>query len=100
MSRNRKLMKAVAEQVKHDLDAQQAVKMKFNEDKFYSDLTVPHFEKGKVYEIKGADQIQRWLKRGGEIVQGGLDIPPQEINNSAIVDNNTPPSEGDVSQDK
>ena len=46
------------------------VLMRFGEDMFYNDQTKPYFEKGKVYEVKGADQIERWLKRGGVIVEG------------------------------
>lgn len=45
------------------------VKMKFSEEKFYNDQTKPMFEAGKVYELEGFDWIQRWLKRGGEIVE-------------------------------
>lgn len=44
------------------------VLMRFSENKFYNDLSKPEFEAGKVYRLKGADWIQRWLKRGGEIV--------------------------------
>lgn len=42
--------------------------MRFTEDKYYNDLTIPLYEKGKVYEIRGADMIMRWMKRGGEIL--------------------------------
>lgn len=44
------------------------VKMIFTENKFYNDLKNPIFEANKVYELEGADWIQRWLKRGGAIV--------------------------------
>ena len=44
------------------------VLMRFKEDKFYNDLTKPIYEAGKIYEIEGSDFIERWKKRGGEIV--------------------------------
>lgn len=44
------------------------VKMRFTEEKYYNDPNTPHFEKGKIYEVQGQDIINRWLKRGGEIV--------------------------------
>lgn len=46
------------------------VKMRFTEAKFYNDLGKPMFEAGKIYELEGADWIQRWKNRGGEIVEG------------------------------
>lgn len=62
-------------------DNKQEVVMVFSEDKFYKDPTVPHFLKGKEYVIKGADMIQRWLKRGGVIVKGELKLkqPPPDL---------------------
>jgi len=77
--------KALVEAKEHN-DAQ-VVKMKFSEDKFYNDFTKAHFEAGKVYEVKGADMIQRWLKRGGEIVSGELTSPKIEDNSSVVVEN-------------
>ncbi len=57
------------------------VKMKFSEFKYYNDLSVPMFEPGKVYEIEGEAWIQRWLKRGGEIVEdkAPVAIEPEEL---------------------
>ena len=81
----KKLKKALAVKEKSEQDSVQVVKMRFKEDKFYKDQDVAHFEKGKVYEVKGADQIQRWLKRGGEIVEGQLEIPLVEVNPSVVV---------------
>lgn len=48
------------------------VLMKFTEHKYYNDLSTPLFYAGKVYELEGADWIQRWLKRGGEIIEGDV----------------------------
>lgn len=59
----------------------QKVKMKFKDNKYYNDLSNPHFYAGKVYEIEDKD-VQRWLNRGGEIVDGSLRMPkvsPKEI---------------------
>ena len=63
------------------------VKMRFKEAKFYNDLSKPLYLPGEVYQIEGADMIQRWLKRGGEIVEGKLEQPPHVVNESKIVDN-------------
>lgn len=62
------------------------VKMRFKEHKYYNDLDKPHFEAGKVYELEGAGWIQRWLKRGGEIVEGGISYPTPIVNTSDVVD--------------
>lgn len=42
--------------------------MRFPQNQYYNDQTNPIFEKGKIYELEGASWIQRWLKRGGEIL--------------------------------
>ena len=63
----------------------QSVKMKFSEHKYYNDLNVPMFEAGKVYVLEGADWIQRWIKRGGQIVEGELEFPEVIPNPSVIV---------------
>ncbi len=47
------------------------VKMTFSESKFYNDLSNPIYGPGKVYELEGEDWIQRWIKRGGTIVEQG-----------------------------
>ena len=110
-NQNKKLAKLQQVQAKKDQDSEQVVKMKFKEDKFYNDQTVPYYEKGKVYEVRGADMIQRWLKRGGEIVEGELEFPEHEVNPSTVVDpagdkdpsgevdNNENAGDGDDSQD-
>jgi len=65
----------------------QKVKMKFSEHKYYNDLNNPIFDAGKVYELEGAAWIQRWLKRGGEIVEGVLPTAKaDELNPSTLVD--------------
>lgn len=61
------------------------VKMKFTEHKYYNDLNNPIFFAGKVYEIEGDDQIQRWLKRGGIIVSGELKLPEQDAPNPSVL---------------
>lgn len=48
--------------------AKQKVLMRFKEHKYYNDLNNPIFDAGKVYELSGAAWIERWIKRGGEIV--------------------------------
>lgn len=83
---SKKQSKIAALKLKEREDAGQVVKMRFSEDKFYNDLSVAHFEKGKIYDIHGADQIQRWVKRGGEIVQGSIEVSkPDVANPSSIV---------------
>lgn len=62
------------------------VKMMFSTNQFYNDLDVPLYRPGVVYEIEGADKIQRWLKRGGVIVEGELPLPaPEPVDPSKIV---------------
>lgn len=78
---SKKQNKIAALKTKQKEDAGQVVKMRFSEDKFYNDLSVAHFEKGKIYEIHGADQIQRWVKRGGEIVQGEIEVSKPDVPN-------------------
>ena len=88
MSKNSKKaqVKEVVEIITPASPAEQKVKMIFSEEKFYNDLTKPHFEKGKIYDVVGADQIQRWLKRGGKIVEGELEMAKaDEPNPSEIV---------------
>jgi len=65
---------AKKEKVKTDKDGEVVVKMKFSSTQFYRDPDVPIFNAGEVYEVKGAEWINRWLKRGGEIVEGALPI--------------------------
>lgn len=64
---------------------QQSVVMKFKDNKFYNDQEKPLYEAGKEYRIQGADMIQRWLKRGGEIVGGELEMPDQTADPSHLV---------------
>ena len=62
-----------------------SVLMKFSEHKYYNDLNSPMFEAHKVYEIAGAEWIQRWIKRGGEIVERPVQTKkpmPQKIEGS------------------
>lgn len=66
------------------------VKMKFSEHKYYNDLNEPIFRAGEVYELEGAEWIQRWLKRGGVIVEGNLEMPSAEPNPSTV---ETPPAD-------
>lgn len=45
------------------------VLMRFTTNQFYNNQDVPIFEANKVYALEGQDWINRWLKRGGEIVE-------------------------------
>lgn len=49
------------------------VKMKFHADMYYGNQDVPLYRAGEVYEIsdEGRGMIDRWLKRGGVIVEEG-----------------------------
>lgn len=51
------------------------VKMKFAQHMYYNDLDKPIFEAGVVYELEGAEWIQRWIKRGGEVLEGDTGLP-------------------------
>lgn len=63
------------------------VKMKFSKHQYYNDLNTPLFYQGEVYELEGADWIQRWIKRGGEIVSGKAPVAvPEPANPSILVD--------------
>lgn len=61
------------------------VKMVFKEHKYYRDPNKPIFYAGKTYELEGSDWIQRWLKRGGKIVEGDLNFPEVKPDPSVIV---------------
>lgn len=77
------------------------VKMKFKEDKFYTDRDKPIFEAGKVYELEGADWIQRWLKRGGEIVHDARPAPaPAPVDPSTVVPKSGAPVDDKKSETK
>lgn len=71
---------------------EQKVKMRFSEHKFYNDLNKPLYEAGKVYEVVGAGFIQRWLKRGGVIVEGELNFPEHKTDVSEVSVANKPAS--------
>ena len=83
----KKIEKEMAKAKVQKENSSQKVKMKFNEDKFYNDFTKPEYEKNKVYTIEGADKIQRWLKRGGVIVEGELKVEEPAPNPSELVPN-------------
>jgi len=70
----KKLEKSASLQAAQEV-AGDKVLMRFKEHKFYTDLNKPHFEAGKVYELEGRDWINRWIKRGGELV----DSAPSEV---------------------
>jgi hypothetical protein len=44
-----------------------SVKMIFSRDMFYTDLEVPLYSAGKVYDVD-LKMRDRWIKRGGQIV--------------------------------
>jgi hypothetical protein len=44
-------------------------KMRFNEDKFYDEKCL--YTKGIVYDVPN-DKVDRWIKRGGELVEETL----------------------------
>lgn len=44
------------------------VLMRFKNHQYYNDLGNPIFLAGEIYELEGAGWIQRWVKRGGEII--------------------------------
>lgn len=76
------------------------VKMKFKEDKFYKDRHTPVFVAGRVYELEGAAWIQRWLIRGGEIVEDAR--PPQKpaVDPSVIIPKSGAPADDKKTETK
>lgn len=76
------------------------VKMKFTKEMFYNDMTKPEFEPNKIYTLKGAGWIQRWLKRGGIIVEGEFTMPevtPEQIEAAkAVVSSPSEPAHKDA----
>lgn len=44
------------------------VLMRFGASQFYNDQNIPIFNGGQIYVLEGASWIERWMKRGGEIV--------------------------------
>ena len=77
-----KIQKKIEEKEKSDLVS---VEMKFPEDMYYNDLSRPIYRAGEVYTIVGLDMVQRWLKRGGIIVEGEFSPKNAEENPSSIV---------------
>lgn len=83
------------------------VLMKFSEHKYYTDQDTPIFYAGKTYKLEGAAWIERWLKRGGTIVEGEAPVTPQEPVNlsevvgseSAVVSNSEKVEDGDKAED-
>lgn len=63
------LERSARKQEELEADAGVKVLMRFSENKIYNDLNKPIFYKGEVYELEGKAWIERWLKRGGEIVE-------------------------------
>lgn len=45
------------------------VKMIFSKDMFYNDMNKPLYCAGKIYDVE-ENMVARWLKRGGEVVDG------------------------------
>ena len=61
--------------------------MVFKEDKFYNLDVMYH--KGVVYEIPD-DMVQRWLKRGGQIVEDEVEESSETIEPTFHSDNDKP----------
>lgn len=89
----RKLERSAQRQAEAEADLSNKVLMRFSENKYYNDKEKPIFEKGKVYALEGAGWIQRWIKRGGEVVKeddaSGVDVlsgdaPKADIKNGIV----------------
>jgi len=78
MSKKKREEKKQQKEKLAELDKSEKVLMRFKEDKFYNDLNTPIFKSGEVYEMEGSSWIQRWVKRGGEIVEGTIPMPEQK----------------------
>lgn len=70
----KKLEKQAQAQAAKELNDSKKVLMLFPENMYYNDLDKPIFEKGKTYELEGADWIYRWKKRGGIVVESAEKI--------------------------
>lgn len=70
-----KKQEVISEVVEAPVSDCSKVKMIFKEAKFYNDLETPIFKPGEIYELEGADWIQRWIKRGGAIVDQKTNEP-------------------------
>lgn len=78
MSKKRKQEKIEAKQrAAETVVSSSKVKMIFRENKFYNDLKKPIYLAGVVYEIE-PNMVQRWLKRGGKIVEVPVAKPEVE----------------------
>ena len=74
MSRNKHQIRAVASAVAPvSAPKSKSSRIIFEEDQFYNDPKTPLFKAGVEYEISNEGNrpgwIQRWLKRGGKIIE-------------------------------
>lgn len=65
-------------------NSQKKAKMRFTSDMFYNDPTIPKYVSGEVAEIVGGDMIQRWLKRGAEIVDDKTPVGKPEADKPKV----------------
>ncbi len=59
---------------KKPMPAKSSQKMRFGEDKFYTDPNTPLYLKDEIYDVPG-NMVDRWLKRGGVIVTDEVILP-------------------------
>ena len=77
MSKSKRAQKKVEKQIAvQELSGSPKVQMMFGKEVFFKSQTVPHFLPGKVYDVE-ARSVDKWLKRGGQIVTGEM-LPIQE----------------------
>lgn len=78
MAKSKYYQKQQEQKLSDEETPEKKVKMLFSEPKFYNDLHKPIFEAGKVYELEGAAWIERWKKRGGQVVEDTAGMPEAE----------------------
>lgn len=67
--KEREARKEKERKMKEEIARRPKVKMRFPRDMYYNDLNNPIYRKGEIYEIE-PQMVERWVKRGGEIVTG------------------------------
>ena len=88
MSKKYQEQKAKEAAKAQELARKPKVKMRFKEDKYYNDVHNPLYRAGEIVEVE-ARMVDRWLKRGGEIIGQGSErnpVSPKVEEKKVVVD--------------